>query len=136
MPVKVIDLINLYIGYQTAQQVNTRLSTRFAYSMHKNMPLLQKEADFWNQLTVEDREKIAEMEVTVDLHKINQDDLPEFSPVFTNKGSLEIFSPVLADYVPQQVPEESLLSKLLATEEVAEEPDEQEKPKNKAMKKA
>lgn len=132
MTVKVIDLINLYIGYQSVKQVNTRMSTRFTYSMHKNMPLLQKEADFWNEITPEEREKIKDMEVEVDLHKINQDDLPEFVPVFSNMTGLDIFSPVLVDYEKQESPEISALSRLLNPEtEESEEP----KPKNKAMKK-
>jgi len=132
MTIKVINLINLYVGYQSVKQVNTRMSTRFTYSMHKNMPLLQKEADFWNEITPEEREKIKDMEVEVDLHKINQDDLPEFVPVFMNMTGLEIFSPILDDYQKQETPETSTLSKLLNPEtEVVEE----EEPKNKAAKK-
>jgi hypothetical protein len=130
MKIKVLDLINLFIGYNFVNKVNTRMSTRFTYSMHKNLPLLQKEIDFWNEITQEQREEIRDVEIEIDLHKIMQDDLPEYVPTFEGISGLDIFSPILTDYQKQEAPEFSALSRLLNQQET-----EVTEPKNKNMKK-
>jgi len=84
--------------------------------MHKNLPLLQKEIDFWNEITEEQREEIKDVEIEIDLHKIMQDDLPEYVPTFEGISGLDIFAPVLQDYVKQEKPSESKLSGLIKKE--------------------
>lgn len=113
MKVKVIDLINLYIGYRTAQQVNERLSTKFSYSLHKNMAKLQAEAEFWDNLSPEKREEIAQMEVEVDLHKVSMEDLPEYFPSYMGKTAFQVFAPVIVGITADDVPSESTLLKAL-----------------------
>jgi hypothetical protein len=114
---KVIDLINLYIVLNLTKNANSFLPTKFAYCLHKNLTLLQKEAEFWDSISEEERKEIKDQEVDVNLFKISINDLPENMPSLNGRNAMDFISLIIFDFVKEEEPETSLLSKLIKTKE-------------------